>query len=240
MKALHKGILAAAAGLLWCGMAMAQANAEHPDFSGFWELRYDSFNVPRAQLTPQAASADMAKQQENDMLAIRWCDQLGTPALMAERQPLDIRQSPKEVAILAHPNSSVRYIYTDGRKHPDKDDYDPTTNGHSIGHWEGNTLVADTIYFNDRGVTRLPGGGIRTADSHLTENFKLLNNGQNLLVTFTWEDPKVFAKPHTYAYMYYKVAEPGMPRIYTCTSGDKTRANFLMTEPKPGTAWPAN
>lgn len=238
--ALRTGILALTIAALWVGPAHAQAATVHPDMSGFWELRFDSFNIPHASLTPQAAAANMADQEEHDRLSIRWCDQLGVPAIMAERQPLDIRQGPKEVAIVVHPPSSVRYIYTDGRTHPDKDDYDPTTNGHSIGHWDGDTLVVDTIYFNDRGVTRLPGGGVRTVDSHLTEHFRLLNNGANLLVTFTWEDSKVFAKPHTYAYMYYKVAAPGMPRIYTCTASDATRAKFLTTDPQPGTGWPAN
>lgn len=218
----------------------AQTSAGHPEISGFWELRYDSFNIPQASLTPKAAAAKMSQQEENDRLAIRWCDQVGMPAIMADRQPLDVRQGPSEVAIVAHPPSSARYIYTDGRPHPSKDEYDPTTNGHSIGHWDGNTLVVDTVYFNDRGITRLPGGGIRTPDSHLTEHFRLLNNGKNLLVVFTWEDPKVFAKPHTYAYLYYRVADPELPRIDTCRADDKQRANFLLTVPQAGSNWPAN
>ena len=238
--AIRSTILALAISALCAVRASAQTSDAHPDMSGFWELRYDSFNIPHASLTPRAAAAKMADQEEHDRLTIRWCDQLGVPGMMAERQPLDIRQGPKEMAIVVHPPSSTRYIYTDGRMHPSKDDYDATTTGHSIGHWEGDTLVVDTIYFNDRGITMLPGGGIRTPDSHLTEHYRLLNNGENLLVTFTWEDAKVFAKPHTYAYMYYKVASPGMPRIYTCTATNSARAKFLTTDPQPGTAWPTN
>ena len=209
-------------------VGVAQSTAVHPDFSGYWVLRYDGMDVPLASLTPQAAAADKNKQLEHDQLAIRWCDQLGTPAMMADREPLDIEQSPAEIAILAHPPSSVRYIYTDGRPHPSKDEFDPTTNGNSIGKWEGRTLVVDTVYFNDRGVTMLPGGGIRTPNSHLEERYTLSEDGQRLFVSFTWTDSKVFAKPHTYAYMYYKTEHVGEPRIESCSANDTQRANFLV------------
>ena len=106
-----------------------------PDISGYWELRYDSFNIPAASLTAPAA-ADQPNQRQRDLEAIRWCINVGVPALMGDRAPLDIRQSPTVTAVVAKSPSSVRYIYTDGHNHPDKDDFDPTTNGHSIGHWE--------------------------------------------------------------------------------------------------------
>jgi hypothetical protein len=49
----------------------------------------------------------------------------------------------------------VRQIFMDGRKHPDPDDVIPTWWGHSIGHWDGDTLVIDTVGYNDKsGSTR--------------------------------------------------------------------------------------
>jgi hypothetical protein len=125
--------------------------------------------------------------------------------------------------------SSTRYIFTDGRKHPEKEDLDPVSNGHSIGRWDGDTFVVDTIGFNDRGVSRLPGGGIRTPDSHLTERYRLMGNGARLSVTFTWEDPKVFQKPHTYEYRYYRIARIPEPRMLPCDAGDQERMKFLMS-----------
>ncbi len=100
--------------------------SSHPDISGYWELRYDSFNVPAASLTTQAA-AEQPIQRRHDVEAIRWCINVGVPALMGDRAPLDIRQSATVTAVVAKSPSSVRYIYTDGRHHPDKDDLEPTT-----------------------------------------------------------------------------------------------------------------
>jgi len=198
----------------------------HPDLSGYWELRYDSISVPAASLTAQA-EADQANQRRRDNEAIRWCINIGVPALMGDRAPLDIRQSPTVIGMVAKSPSSVRYIYTDGRSHPPKEELDPTTNGHSIAHWEGDTLIVDTIGFNDRGVRAIPGGGVRTSDSHLTERYRLLDGGQQLSVSFTWEDPAVFQKAHTYEFRYYKVRQIGEQRVYTCNANDTERAKFL-------------
>lgn len=218
--------------ILLCAWPALAQNAAHPDLSGYWELHYDSLNVPEASLTASARTADRAALARHDIEAIRWCNNIGVPAMMGDRAPLDIRQSPAQIAIVAKPQSSVRYIYTDGRSHPAKDDLDPTTNGNSIAHWEGDTLVVDTIGFNDRGITRIPGGGVRTPDSHLTETYRLLDSGQRLSVTFTWEDPKIFEKPHTYEFRYYKVARISEPRMYACDATDAERAKFLMEPPQ--------
>jgi hypothetical protein len=202
------------------------ATPSHPDISGYWELRYDSFHVPAASLTPNAA-ADQPNQRRRDDDSIRRCINVGVPALMADRAPLDIRQSPTVIGMVAKSPSSVRYVYTDGRNHPDKDDFDPTTNGHSIGRWEGDTLVVDTVGFNDRGVRTIPGGGVRTTNSHLIERYRLLEDGQRLSVTFTWEDPNVFQKPYTYEFRYYKVPQIAEPRVFNCNPNDAERAKFL-------------
>jgi len=225
----RRGVLFAA---LWLSSSLAFSQspaASHPDLSGYWELRYDSFNVQAASLTPQAA-ADQANQRRQDTDAVRWCINVGVPAVMGDRSALDLRQSPTVIGMVAKAPSSVRYIYTDGRPHPDKDDLDPTTNGHSIGHWEGDTLVVDTIGFNDRGVRSIPGGGLRTPNSHLTERYRLLEGGQRLSVTFTWEDAGVFQKPHTYEFRYYRVRQISEPRVFTCNPNDAERAKFLLDE----------
>ena len=213
--------------MLSAGVAAAQ---QHPDLSGYWELRYDSFNVPQASVTP-GTIARAAAQISHDIEAVRWCDPIGMPAIMNDRAPIDLRQSASVIGIVAKAQSSERYIFLDGRKHPEKDELEPTTNGHSIGRWEGEVLVVDTIGFNDRGVTRLPGGGVRTSNSHLTERYWLRGNGQRLSVTFTWEDANVFTKPYTYELRYYRIPEISDPRIFPCNAKDAERARFLMEPP---------
>ena len=230
----RRGILHFVAIVVISASATAAQNAtsdsvSHPDLSGYWELRYDSSSIPTASLTTQAA-ADQPNQRQRDLEAIRWCINVGVPALMGDPAPLDIRQGPTVTAVVAKSPSSVRYIYTDGRNHPDKDDLEPTTNGHSVAHWEGDTLVVDTVGFNDRGVRSIPGGGVRTPDSHLIERYRLLENGRRLSVTFTWDDPKIFQKPHTYEFRYYKVSRISEPRVYNCNSNDADRAKFLLNE----------
>jgi len=223
---LALAIACSSAGLL------AQSAASHPDLSGYWELRYDSFNVPRAALTPAAQTAAAARLRK-DADAVRGCVNIGMPALMNDRSTLDIRQSASVIGMVAKSPSSTRYIYVDGRKHPDADEFDATTNGHSIGRWAGDALLVDTVGFNERGITAIPGGGYRTTRSHLVEQYRLSSDGQQLTVTFTWTDPAVFRRPQTYAYRYYRVPSISEPRVLTCIANDPERARFLMEAPVP-------
>ena len=217
------------------GRSMVGKAESMPDLSGFWELRYDSRNVPRAELAPKVTPDEIEGHARADQHAIRWCNPLGTPFLMGDSAPIDIRQGRIEVAIVAQAVSVARHIYTDGRKHVSPDIFDNTTNGDSVGHWEGDTLVVDTVGFAaDRGVTSIPGGGFKTAESHLTERYRLLDGGKRLSVTFTWEDQNVFAKPHTYQYIYYRAPANTNVQNLACDAFDEQRAKFL--EAPPGTA----
>lgn len=215
-----------------CLVLHAQGAGAHPDLSGYWELRFDSFNIPRSALTPQAeAGSDARLKKDRD--AVRGCVNIGMPALMDDRSTLDIRQSASEIGMVAKSPSSTRYIYTDGRKHPGAEELEGTTNGHSIGRWQGDALLVDTVGFNERGITAIPGGGYRTSRTHLTEVYRLSADGQQLTVTFTWTDPAVFRRPHAYAFRYYRVPSISEPRVLTCIGNDPERARFLTGAPMP-------
>src|SRR5262244_1942638 len=83
------------------GIAVAQAPNPR-DVSGYWELTYmDSQHVPRAQLSPRVTRAVLDAQAQKDFKAVRWCNILGMPAIMASPRPLDIRQTEKAVVIAA-------------------------------------------------------------------------------------------------------------------------------------------
>jgi hypothetical protein len=237
LRVLMAALLGVAGTWVWTQEACAQGQERisRPDLSGFWQLEFDSENVPPAVLTPDAAERESNKQYQHDLYAIRWCNHVGMPALMQTPAPIDIRQGSIEIAIASEAVAAARHIYTDGRNHPDMAIYDNQSNGHSVGHWEGDVLVVDTVGFSDKGVTRIPGGGFRTENSHLTERYRLLSGGKQLAVTFTWQDSKVFAKPHTYEYRYNRAPAGTYAREYFCDASNAERAKFLSGPPAPAT-----
>ncbi len=107
----------------------------------------------------------------------------------------DVMAIPHEAA----PGPAFRLIYTDGRAHPGPDVLDTSYMGHSIGHWEGDTLVVDTIGLNDE--TWL--GGAQTGDQkytsihsdqlHVIERWT--RTGNKITLEATVEDPVMFTRP---------------------------------------------
>ena len=203
------------------------------DISGFWELSFDSRNVPPASLTAAISGAVLAAQTKKDGNAIRWCHALGIPLGMESARPIDIRQGRREIIINFEWRVTPRHLYLDRKAHISPDEFDPTTNGDSIAHWEDDTLVVDTVGFDgNKGVTAIPGGGFRTSDSHLVERFRLLRSGTVLSVTFTWTDAKVFRTPHTYEFRYLRAPpfHEAQPPV-ACDPFDDERVQFLMSRP---------
>jgi hypothetical protein len=205
-----------------------QGQERVPDLSGLWELKDGSRHVSRASLTQQALAEEKEAAAEREAghvitRASRWCGPLGVPFIMGQSPPIDIVQTNDEIGIFSEQHSYARHIYTDGRAHPGPAALDASTNGHSIGHWETDTLVVDTIGFNNYGNVNIPGGGNRTSTSHLVERFRLLDGGKQLSVTFTWDDPKEFLKPHTYDFLFYRMPEDAYVYEDFCDSSDPTQ-----------------
>lgn len=207
--------------------AMAPAGAQ--DISGFWELSFDSRTVPAASLLPAVTRARIQARQKGDAYAIRWCNLLGMPFMMDSGRPLDIRQGQTAVIIVPENASAPRYLYLNRTAHVSEDIYDPSTNGDSIAHWEGDTLVVDTVGFHaEHGITSIPGGGFRTDKSKLVERYRLVQNGSMLSVVFTWTDPTVFRTPHSYELRYYRLPATYEPRQWLpCDPYNEERARFL-------------
>ena len=198
------------------------------DISGFWELSYDSRKVPAAELAPTVTKAVIDANIKHDEHAIRYCTMLGTPFIMNQSRPIDIRVGTNEVMIAADTQTQSRHLYF-RPVHIDSKIYDPSMNGDSIAHWDGDTLVVDTIAFSDEnGLREIPGGGYRTAKSHLVERYRLVENGSLLSVTFTWDDPTMFRTPHTYEFRYHRLPPQYQPLpTIPCDSFDEARGKFL-------------
>ncbi len=110
----------------------------------------------------------------------------------------------KDEVIFAGERGGIRHIYIDGRQHPSN--FQATGAGHSIGHWEGNVLVVDTVGLTPGAV---PGGGMRSAATHLIERFEVAPGGKTMTITYTWDDPAIYEQPHTYHYNFDR--SPGNP-----------------------------
>ncbi len=215
--------------------------AKVPDLSGFWE-RHDDVGggnfggilekiVPKASLTPEVVKANQeaaARQAQGEVVAFgsKWCLSNLYPFFMQHSAAWDVFQTQNEIMQAAEVHTFPRHIYLDGRKHPAPAVLVATINGHSIGQWEGDTLVVDTIGFSGGGGT--PGGGRVGRNTHLTERFKLIDGGKKLTVQFTWEDPAIYIKPHTYVLEYYK-SEPGTYAYEeTCHADDPKQSGSVV------------
>jgi len=209
------------------GNAMASAFDPH-DLSGYWELGPENKSIPAADLVPGVTKMVLDKVALEDAVSLRWCRPLGLPAVMDNGRPLDIQQGKWEILIAPEANASPRHIYFD-RPHIDPNIFDPASVGDSIAHWEGDTLIVDTVGFHPKdGRMAIPGGGFRTEKSHLVERCKLLKSGAVLSVSFTWTDPKVFRTPHTYEFRYTKAGPGYEPRNgIPCDPFDPERTEFI-------------
>jgi len=120
------------------------------------------------------------------------CFPPGVPKIYLMRgAPLEILQEPGRVVMYFEYDHFVREIFTDGRQHTP--DLNPTWMGEAIGKWDGDTLVVDTIGFNDK--TWLDYSGHPHSDAlHVVERIRRLDH-TTLVNDITIEDPKAYTKP---------------------------------------------
>ena len=113
-----------------------------------------------------------------------------------------IMQSSDEVIIARDGGAGGRRLYLN-REMPPLSRIAPTAIGYSIAKWEGGALVVTTTGFAP-GLVAF-GRGWRERATVLTESLKLTPDGKRLSITYTWTDPKVYVKPHTYTIQFERV-----------------------------------
>ena len=119
-------------------------------------------------------------------------------------QPLYFVQTPKEVVMIYSNDQQVRRVYLDV---PHSDNPKPSWYGESVGHYEGDTLVVDTIGLNDKTFvdnSRTP----HTEKLHVVERFKLVDGGKKMQVDITFEDPDAFNAPLVMQQRWFKAKSP--------------------------------
>ena len=187
-----------AATLLALVTATGAAAQSRPDFTGLWISQAADISVillpgEQISLTPYGAEryrkVDMANSPSYK------CLPYGPARGLQSTNPFQIVQTPDLFAIITE-HIDYRMIYTDGRRHPeDILDY-PEWMGHSIGRWEGDTLVVDTIGMREE--TWLDTSGFEHSDKLcMTERFQK-TGPDTIRLTVTIDDPVFYTKPFTY------------------------------------------
>src|SRR5262245_46166689 len=188
----------------------------HPDLSGLWQgggpIGDIAQGLPKGQTIPLLPSAKKimdSLQSKDDPEAN--CLPTGVPRIAP--YPWRIVQTPTHIFFLFEGNiHSYRQIFMDGRPHPK--DLDPTWYGHSIGRWDANTLVVDSIGFNDKFWFDFKGHP-HTERLHVIERFTR-RDAKTLVNQITIDDPGAYSRPFTVTFTA-ELSPPGDELIeYIC------------------------
>ena len=200
----------------------------HPDLSGPWLGGGSNADIEREgglkpgelPLLPWAKELrDKRKEQDEPYVS---CTPMSVPRINPFPWKMVFSLTPKgvtEIYILHElgDGGPHRVVYMDGRKHPD--DLFPTWWGHSIGHWEGDTLVIDTVGYNDK-FWFDSRGTPHTEQLHTIERFSRPNYG-TLINDFTIEDPGAFSKPVHLKFTARRVRQDVDLMEFVCTENNQ-------------------
>jgi hypothetical protein len=168
-----------------------------PDMSGVWLGGVSYGNITSAlrpgdtiELLPEARTKMRARMAREDpgTNCLPLTIPRGTP------YPWRMVVTPTHVFFL-HEMYHYRQAFLGLKAHPPLEELDPTWYGHSIGRWEGDTLVIDTIGFNDKGWLDSRGHPV-SEKLHVIERYTRTNMG-TMAMEFTIDDPGSYAKPFT-------------------------------------------
>jgi hypothetical protein len=128
-----------------------------------------------------------------------FCLPPGGPRSMGTPYPAEIIQNRGRIIIIFEGGGHVwREIHMDGRPHPEGDALNPTYFGHSVGRWEGDTLVIDTVGFNEK--TWLDYGGHMHTDQLHTIEYITRPDKETLHYETLIDDPGAYSEPWTVAW----------------------------------------
>jgi hypothetical protein len=186
-----------------------EAFAHLPDWRGIWIFE-DAYETgisgfpddlgsptarPRLLINPESAWTPLGREKMAAMFAgnaTRKAQGWGYPMMMTSPAPLQFVITPEETLII-NIYQEARHIYTDGREHPKEEDRWVTTWGDSIGHWEGDTLVIDTISVREpiKYFQMVPPF---SDQAHYVERLRM-TAPDRIEIEITVEDPTILAQP---------------------------------------------
>ncbi len=226
------------------GAAAARAAVPTVDLSGVWEA-----NMPGAKWATYSFTPDIPPMTSWGMqkyLAAKpsygprsfpdstdyvnpttgkdaGCLPPGVPRIYIQPFAFEIVQTPGRVLEYFEFDHHVRQIFTDGRQHPK--DPDLTWMGDSIGRYEGDALVVDTVGLNEK--TWIDRGGLPHSDQlHVIERIRRPNH-EALEVTITIDDPKAYTKTWS-GYRNYKLEPTWNIKEFICADNADYNQDFIM------------
>ena len=189
-----------------------------PDLTGLWNGSNDP-DPEEPQALPWAEAISKLRIADNfkDSPSVH-C--LPDPPYLAGPLFYKFVQTPSLLVAIFENPPNVRQVFLDGRGHPK--DVNPTWMGHSIGKWEGDTLVVDTVGFHDRSwVDSYP----HTERLHLTERYRRPDLA-HLEVEITVEDPGAFVKPWK-IHNTWDLVPDGEIQEYVCNENNTDAPHLL-------------
>jgi hypothetical protein len=225
-------LAALAVGLALLSPLAAQPAPARPDLSGYWNLPYVP-NMAQGKedtvpYTPAGQAAFRNHDSKDDPTG--FCHFPGVPRIMQSPYPVQFVQTGNQLLMLFEYMKMWRAIYTDGRPH--NKGVDSTFMGDSVGHWEGDTLVIDTVALNDR--TWLDTAGHQHSDKlHLIERLRR-TAPDSISYEYTVDDPVMYAQPWTQKRVMTPLKPTaGLPELleYSCNDNNKDLQHLISTKP---------
>ena len=212
-----------------------QANGR-PDLTGLWLRRAGTGNI--SQLLPEGERMPLLPETLARMRALKAADDpqlhcLPIPTPRGNPYPFRMVETPTHLFILNESMHGYRQVFMDGRPHPAADELQPSWHGHSIGWWEGDTLVVDTVGFND--LTWFDNYGHLHSDRlHVVERFTRRNLG-TLDVAMTIDDPGAYSRVFTLDYSAL-LMPTGELMEYMCEENNQDTP-YIEGPAAPGLEW---
>ena len=188
-----------------------------PNLGGVWSpSRATGANAPaaptplllkpayKAAFDARRAAEKAATDRGEQLASAGLCSPYGMPTMMQVAvYPMEVIQGPKQVTIIAEAFSEVRRVYM-GKAQQPIDDVAPGYYGRSVGKWDGDTLVVDTVGIKEtvRGYQGLP----HSDQLRITERIRRVGSDM-LFDQVTLDDPIVLEKPVTYTLVYKQIPE---------------------------------
>jgi hypothetical protein len=201
-------------------LASQSGTTNPPNLTGFWNNQY----------TPNLAQALGQEPPYTSYGAERWknvdtkddptgmCLPVGPSRAFTAPMPFQVVQGPTMVAFLFEYQTIYRMVYMDKKHPPEIMDY-PEFMGHSIGHWEADTLVIDTVGINERSWLDTAGHE-HSAQLHLIERIQKLND-DHLKYTVTYDDPIFFTQPWSITRTFTRGKPTDRIMTYSCEENNK-------------------